>query len=216
MANNQVENGNLFGEKSPAAPASTNAAASSAGGAAGEAGAPAGGTPSSDAKPAEEDGMVVISRVDENGTPIAGGGRRPAALSEGVHVTAAPPRTLKEWKLRGTVYDLTTLKPLAGCAVVFTDVETNRSIQTRTDSAGGYRTIVPPLGEGAGYSVTIGKNGYAPNYLDPGTEGVRQMDAAQRKELARDLAATLTATPATVESASEKPLVTDFFLAPRP
>ena len=155
--------------------------------------------------------MIVISRVDENGSPIA-----QSAKSAEPERPSAPAKALTEWKLRGTIYDLTTLKPLSGCALIFSDEETNRAIRTRSDLTGTYRTIVPPLEGGKGYAVAVEKNGYSSNYLDPGTEGVRQMGAAQRKSMARDLASTLSAAPATVESVSEKPLVTDFYLAPRP
>ena len=126
-----------------------------------------------------------------------------------------PKKAIKEWKLRGQVFDLTTLKPLAGCQLTFTDPETNQNIVTRTNSEGRYRAIVPPLSD-RGYTVTAAKNGYSPNYLDPGTEGVPAMSAAQRKDLAKGLSATLTASPASIQAISAAPLVTDFYLAPRP
>jgi hypothetical protein len=210
--NSQVENGNLFGEKPPpaAAPRAPTAGAAAP--------PPMTGGDAVEAPPAEGEGkeMLIISHLDENGTPIdrdaSGAVTRPAP-SRTAPPSAKPPR---EWKFRGEVYDLLTLKPLAGCALTFTDSETNRSIKTRTDSGGRYRAIVPPLSGGRGYSVAIERNGYAPNYLDPSIEGVRDMAAGERKNLARDLSATLASEPAIVSSASEKPLVTDFYIAPRP
>ena len=182
----------------------------------------------SEPKAPEDEGSVTITRSGGDAVPFArderekpARGARPAASPRAVPApradqaeafsTSAP----TEWKLRGTVYDLTTLKPLAGCSIVFKDEGSNRSIKTRTDSTGSYRAIVPPLSGGSGYSVSIDRSGYAPNYLNPGTEGVREMDSGQRWGMARDLAATLAAAPATVQSESEKPLVTDFYLAPR-
>ena len=204
LANNSIETPSAFGDKPPApepAPAPSETSR--------EAAAPASVEASTgDAPAAEDPGMVVISKLDENGTPIG-----PAVKSTSKGTKAKAPR---EWRLRGEVYDLTTLKPLAGCAVQFSDPATNRSIKTRTDSSGRYRAIVPPLTDGSGYSVAIEKSGYAPNYLNPGTAGVREMDARRRREMARDLAETLGAAPATVSSESEKPVVTDFYLAPRP
>lgn len=133
-------------------------------------------------------------------------------------VAAEPPpkpvKAVKEWKLRGTVYDLATLKPLSGVQLTFTDAESSRSIQTRSNSEGHYKALVPSLPD-RGYAVTAEKNGYSPNYLDPSTEGVRSMSAAQRKELVGGLATTLSVTPAMLQG-SAAPLVTDFFLAPRP
>ena len=122
---------------------------------------------------------------------------------------------MREWKLRGAVYDLTTLKPVPGAALEFKDEERNKVVKTRTDSAGRYRTIVPSLGE-RGYLVVIKKGGYAANYLDPSIAGVPRLSAPKRLEMAQSLADTLTAAPATVEAPNAAPLVTDFYLAPRP
>jgi hypothetical protein len=157
----------------------------------------------------EGSGTVSIAPV-EDAPPPSG------TVSVGVpdEPPAKPKKAIKEWKLRGQVYDLTTLKPLAGCQLTFTDPATNQSIVTRTNSEGRYRAIVPPLTDG-GYTVTAAKNGYSPNYLDPATEGVANMSAAQRKELAKGLSATLTAGPSSIQAVSAAPLITDFYLAPR-
>ncbi|MDE2141934.1 MAG: carboxypeptidase regulatory-like domain-containing protein [Elusimicrobia bacterium] len=125
-----------------------------------------------------------------------------------------PVKAVKEWKLRGRVYDLTTLKPLSGCQLTFVDVETNRNIHTRTDAEGRYRALVPSLPD-RGYALKAEKSGYSLNYLDPSTEGVRAMGAAARKELAKGLADTLTATPASLQAEGAAPLITDVYLAPR-
>ena len=167
-------------------------------------GAAAGGIPvlpgseSADA-PSNGDDVLIISHV----------GEEPAARP------ARKPRRVREWKLRGVVYDLTTLQPLAGAELDFKDEDTNKLVKTRTDSLGRYRTIVPPLGE-RGYSVAVSKSGYAPNYLDPSIAGAKRLSASRRLEMARSLAATLTAAPATIAAPNEAPFVTDFYLAPRP
>lgn len=195
-ANSEIENGNLFGgsAKPVAAPPPPFRESS------------ASDDKSSDDKPADDGGMVSIVHVDDDASAPSRG--------QAPERRAPPPEIVTEWKLRGTVYDLTTLKPLAGVELTFADEATNRSIKTRTDAAGRYRAIVPPL-DGRGYAVATAKNGYAPNYLDPGTEGVQEKAAAERKTIARDLASSLGAAPATIESVSSKPLVTDFYLAPR-
>jgi hypothetical protein len=211
MANNQIEAGNLFGENN-AKPAAVAPAPEKPAAADEAAAARVGDARPADAASPDEGEMVIISHVDENGTPIAQGASSKAAK----RTALPPPKAPTEWKLRGAVYDLTTLKPLAGCTLLFTDSETNRSVKTRTDSAGRYRAVVRPLDGGKGYDVAVEKSGYAPNYLNPATESVREMAPGQRKELARDLSATLAAAPATISTASEKPLVTDFYLAPRP
>jgi hypothetical protein len=86
---------------------------------------------------------------------------------------------------------------------------------TRTDSTGHYRVIVPPLGD-RGYVVTIERSGYSSNYLSPASEDApQQMVEARRRKLAQGLANTLSAVPASVQASNEKPLITDFYLAPR-
>lgn len=197
-ANNQIETPNFL-RSNPAAPSPSSPSA----------GEPRPEAPGSgDAKDSNDGGTVSIVRADDDS------GRGPAR-EEAPQRPAAPAERVTEWKLRGTVYDLTTLKPLAGVSLTFADETTNRTVRTRSDSAGRYRVIVPPL-DGRGYVVAVDKRGYAPNYLDPGTGGVREKDASERRSLARDLASTLAASPATVQSESAKPLVTDFYLAPRP
>lgn len=138
----------------------------------------------------------------------------PSSVVSIVASEAPKRKAVKEWRLRGTVYDLQTLKPIAGCALHFVDERTNRRIETRSDSKGIYRLVAPPLLE-RGYLVSIAKGGYSPSYLDPGTEGVREMPEDRRREIVRDLSSLLTVNPASVQAYDERPLVTDFYLAPR-
>jgi hypothetical protein len=203
--NNQLETANfLRGDSAQSSPAPSPSAAPAAEPAAG----PKDGTADDgDAGSDDDGGAVSIVHADE---PV-----RPAPRSPSRRRQPPPPEVVREWKLRGTVYDLATLKPLPGVQLTFADEGTNRSIRTRSDASGRYRVIVPPL-DGRGYAVTADKKGYSPNYLDPGTEGVQEKDEADRKSLSRDLSSTLSATPFTVQSAGAKPLVTDFYLAPRP
>lgn len=123
-------------------------------------------------------------------------------------------RRVKEWKLRGQVYDLVTLEPLPACDVFFMDNETNARAKTVTNSSGLYRIILPPLPD-RGYLVEIGKSGYAARYLDPGTEGVPSMTPLERQDLARELAATVSGSRASVQAFDETPQVTNFYLAPK-
>ena len=122
----------------------------------------------------------------------------------------APP--VKEWKMRGYVYDLITLGPVARGKLVFTDVLTNAHFETATDQTGRYRVILPPL-PGRGYLVNITQTGYAPTYLNPGTENVSGMPETQRRELCKDLA-TAILQPAELVPHGADPLVTNFYIAP--
>lgn len=148
-------------------------------------------------------------------SPASTDGSSLSAVSVGV--VEAPPRRKPpaEWRLRGRVYDLITLQPLEGCSLIFIDASENRRIETRTAADGRYRVVVPPLLD-RGYMVSIFKRGYAPSYLNPGAEGVGGMSPSARANLAGDLAATLAPDPHSVQAHDERPLVTDFYLAPRP
>jgi hypothetical protein len=138
-----------------------------------------------------------------------GGGSVVVAITKETAQSARPPR---EWRLRGRVYDLVTLKPIAGAMLVLTDNETNARAETMTNAEGRYRTVLPPLRE-RGYLVAIKKNGYAQSYAGPESAGVKDLDAGSRKELARQLGRSVEA-PTVLEPGSDAPLVTDFFLAP--
>ncbi|MCR4295384.1 MAG: hypothetical protein NUW21_07600 [Elusimicrobia bacterium] len=142
-------------------------------------------------KPPEEEGPGIVSIVPEKG------GR---------------PEAVFEWKMRGVIYDLVTLKPVPGVHMIFIDNATNFRAQIKTDSRGRYRAILPALA-GRGYLVSLSKTGYLKSYLNPGTEGVAEMPLEQRAELAKELAS-LIAEPASVQPNSNTPLVTDFHLAP--
>lgn len=129
-----------------------------------------------------------------------------------VKETGKAPRVAREWRLRGAVYDLVTLKPVAGAKLVFTDNETNARAETVSNAQGRYRTVLPPLRE-HGYLVAIAKPGYAASYAGPESAGAADLDLANRKELARQLARSVEA-PTSLEPGSDEPFVTDFFLAP--
>ncbi len=120
----------------------------------------------------------------------------------------------REWRLRGTVYDLVSLRPLPYCTILLVDQQLNRRIETRTDSSGVYRTVVPSLPD-RGYTVQMRMDGYSSTYLDPGTGGVRRMSVDKRRALAHDLGATFTSVPASLQAPDARPLITDFYLAPR-
>lgn len=153
-------------------------------------------------------------------SPPAEAAPAPAAEDEGegqgtvsVMTTGAPAKSVAEWRMRGTIYDLVTLRPIPGVRMTFTDNKTNSRAHILADAQGRYRTVLPAL-PGRGYLVTLAKSGYEKTYLDPGTEGVAEMPLERRRELAKELA-TLIAEPASLQPNSDTPLVTDFHLAPK-
>lgn len=123
---------------------------------------------------------------------------------------------VREWKMRGTIYDLVTLKPVPDVHMIFTDNATNSRAQIKTDGMGRYKVILPPLtNPDRGYLVALSKSGYEKTYLNPGTEGVAEKTEEERRSLARELS-TLIADPASLQPGSEDPLITDFHMAPKP
>lgn len=152
-------------------------------------------------------GSVVVAPPD--GPADAGEGSGTISVTQESGQASSPPR---EWRLRGRVYDLVTLRPVAGALLVLTDNDTNFRAETMTNAEGRYRTVLPPLRE-RGYMVGIKKNGYAQSYAGPESAGVKDLDAGSRKELARQLSRSVEA-PTALEPGSDAPLVTDFFLAP--
>lgn len=122
-------------------------------------------------------------------------------------------KIVREWKMRGTIYDLITLQPVPNAQMTFTDNETNARALIQADSQGRYRTILPPL-EGRGYVVTLAKTGYVKSYLNPGTEGVNVMPLERRKEIAKELSS-LIAEPASIQPDTGAPFVTNFYIAPK-
>lgn len=148
--------------------------------------------------------------------------RKPAVPEETgpgiVSITPTPGknrRVVREWKLRGRIYDLVTLKPIPDVHMIFTDNATNSKAQIVTDHQGFYKVVLPPLTEPArGYLVELSKGGYEKAYLNPGTDGVSEKPVEERKQMARELA-TLILEPYPVHPASEDPLVTDFHMAPK-
>lgn len=151
----------------------------------------------------ERDDVVFISHDDA------------PAPRRNARVAGAVEKVVRSWRLRGSVYDLTTLRPLPDCEITLVDEKSNRRIETRTDASGRYRTVVPALADG-GYVVGISKEGYSPAYLDSAQDGVPTMSPSQRGALARDLAKSFTSQPASIQTANAAPLITDFYLAPRP
>lgn len=126
---------------------------------------------------------------------------------------SAKARGGSEWKMRGVIYNLITLKPVSGVHLIFTDNKTSLRIPIDADSQGRYRALLPSL-VGRGYVVTMLKPGYKSTYLDPGIEGVPSLPVERRRELVRDLSSLLSQ-PYVFEPDSGAPLVADFYLSPQ-
>ena len=120
---------------------------------------------------------------------------------------------VSEWKLRGSVYDLISLKPVARASLAFKDLRTARSIETVTDLNGRYRLTVPALA-GRGYVAQLHAPGYASSYLNPDIDNVASKPEPDRREMAAELNHSLNGAY-TVQAHDSDPWVTDFYLAPK-
>lgn len=156
---------------------------------------------------------IVIEREPEPETPARSAGRDTEAemkfVREQVGLEDEP--EVKEWRLRGAVYDLTTLAPVPRCLVVLTQASTGAKFETMTDGSGRYRLLVPALQRDS-YQVKLQAERFSRSYLNPEVENVGKLPEAKRREMAAELAATFL--PPYELTGSAQPLVTDFYLAP--
>jgi hypothetical protein len=123
-------------------------------------------------------------------------------------------RRRAEWRLRGAVYDMVTLKPVVGATIILKDVELNRRIETTTDGEGRYKASVAPL-TGRGYVVSFDDPNYASGaFIDPGNDALRGKPRVERERLAQELARSVMA-PQSLQADDDAPLITNFYLAPK-
>ncbi len=170
-------------------------------------------TAPADSPPAAEPETVII--MNGSAAPLAPSSRSTRAARRVPNSPAdSSEAAASEWRLRGAVYDLITLRPIAGCRVTLVNEQTNRRVETQTTTDGRYRTMVPSVS--GGYVVELEKRGYAPIYLNSDAGSPRDMSAQRRRALASDLAKTFTRTPTTIAPSDGRPFSTDFYLAPEP
>lgn len=94
--------------------------------------------------------------------------------------TEALPLAPQEWLVRGKVYDLLTLSPVARCKLVLTDKVSGKRFAARTGTDGRYSVKLPPLSEG-GYSVTLLLGNRAWPFLEEMDPPYRQQDRNRRE-----------------------------------
>ena len=98
------------------------------------------------------------------GTRVPGAG--PPAVPEAEPKKVPPPQKKKRaaiWIFEGTVYDLITLKPVAGASLMF--VSGNRDYPIETNSRGVYRVRLPAMRRG-GYRLIVDHEEYLSDYFD--------------------------------------------------
>ena len=148
------ENRDLLGLSSLGKPAAARPAGPTA------ASAPAGDAPAPAAPPAREAPAAQAAPAADN----------------------APPKT-DDWPVRGRVYDLYSLKPVAKAQIVFTAQASGESVRAHTDSEGRYALRLPRLAEG-GYDISVRHRGYQDDYLEENEPPYRTQDLERRQEAA--------------------------------
>lgn len=123
-------------------------------------------------------------------SPSAAAPSSPSSAQEPSYTSAPPPSLYKskeaptKWKISGRVYDLITLKPVAGASVSFTEPETGKRREVKTGKDGRYSVALPSLKEG-GYAPELSHPAYRPGFLEEGEVPYREQGESRRIEAAQ-------------------------------
>ncbi|MBI5240993.1 MAG: carboxypeptidase regulatory-like domain-containing protein [Elusimicrobia bacterium] len=93
---------------------------------------------------------------------------------------AGAPASPDHWALRGLVYDLYTLKPVAKAELTFTSRATGKALRSRTDGKGDFTLRLPRLTEG-GYDITVRHPRYLDNFLEEYDPPYKTMSPERRQ-----------------------------------
>ena len=92
-------------------------------------------------------------------------------------VQAARP---EHWALRGHVYDLTSLKPVAKAELAFASRATGEVLRARSDGAGNFSLRLPRIAEG-GYDITVRHPRYLDIWMEENDPPYRTMSLERRQ-----------------------------------
>jgi hypothetical protein len=114
-----------------------------------------------------------------------------SSVNEPVYTSAPPPSlhrakaTPTKWRVSGRIYDLLTLKPVAGAVVSFVVPETGARKSVKTGRDGRYVLLLPTLKEG-GYAPEVSHPDYRPGFLEESEEvPYREQSESRRIEAAQ-------------------------------
>lgn len=113
------------------------------------------------------------------------GAAAPAAPAAGAGAPKPAGKAVR-WTLRGQVFDLLSLKPVAGAALTFTDTFSGESYRAQSDARGAYAVEVPK-GSGAAYQVLVRRRGFKADYLEDSEPSFLTRAPAARREAAREM-----------------------------
>jgi hypothetical protein len=116
-----------------------------------------------------------------------------------------------QWAFYGRVYDLITLKPVAGVQLVFSG---GGSAGTTTDPDGRFSVVLARLSEGS-YEIRASHPDYASPVFYESDIPYAKLPPAERRQLARNAQDGDMTLPPLTDIAGEDSLRRDLFLAPR-
>jgi hypothetical protein len=93
---------------------------------------------------------------------------------------AGQPARPDYWALRGHIYDLYSLKPVAQAALTFTSRATGERLLSRTDGAGDFSLRLPRIAEG-GYDIAVRHPRYLDNFLEENSPPYKTMSLDRRQ-----------------------------------
>lgn len=136
---------------------------------------------------------AVLPPLDPQPPPAEAAARADPSLPPDAHAAPAasagapkPAGKSTRWTLRGQVFDLLSLKPVAGAALTFTDTFSGAAYRAQSDAQGAYVVDVPK-GSGAAYQVAVRRRGYKADYLEDSEPTFLTRAPAARREAAREM-----------------------------
>jgi hypothetical protein len=155
------------------------------------------------------DSSIIVSAVDSGlgsqGSDLGGSFDIPTTADD-------TPEYGKDFRVKGTVYDLFTMQPVGEADIVFSDLKTGQQLKTVTDDSGVFRAHLPINGKG--YSLKIRKSGYEPKYLEDSSPSFKTMSDGQRKSQAAEWLRA-TAGQSSFNAMRKSLIKRDFALVPR-
>ena len=95
-----------------------------------------------------------------------------------------PDASVRRFTFRGELFDMLTLKPVAGARLSFAEPGTGRTYPAVTDANGAYQTALPASEDG--FVLSISCPGYSPKYIEDWTPSFRTLSSRRRSALGAD------------------------------
>jgi hypothetical protein len=138
--------------------------------------APASGAQPAAPAPASEAASLVTALPAPAPAPAS------AFSAQGSSATApVKPPPSDHWALRGLVYDLYTLKPVAKAELTFASRGTGERLRARTDREGHFSLRLSKVSSG-GYDIAVRHPRYLDNYLEENEPPYKTMSLERRQE----------------------------------